>query len=249
MSITRKRLTPDESRASALEAARALLIENGPQAVTLKAVAARMGRTHANLLHHFGSAAELQGALAGNIAEQVCETIAGVVLKARQGEADPRTIVEMTFDAFDQQGAGGLCTWMIMSGNQDWVKDAPLLVLACADTLFNHNGQPNRFAQYDTGAAVENLCLQAEAMGLMAHQMGGYDADKARAAFGVPAQYTLMAMISVGYPTDPASFSAEAKERETAPRKRRELGELGLDWPGAQPERGFVGADDEQRAD
>jgi AcrR family transcriptional regulator len=119
MSITRKRLTPDESRAAALEAARALLIESGPQAVTLKAVAARMGRTHANLLHHFGSAAELQGALAGNIAEQVCETIAGVVMKARQGEADPRTIVEMTFDAFDQQGAGGLCTWMIMSGNQD----------------------------------------------------------------------------------------------------------------------------------
>ena len=25
----------------------------------------------------------------------------------------------MTFDAFDQQGAAGLCTWMIMSGNQD----------------------------------------------------------------------------------------------------------------------------------
>lgn len=119
MSITRKRLTPEESRATALEAARALLIENGPQAVTLKAVAARMGRTHANLLHHFGSAAELQGALAGNIAKQVCETIAGVVLQARRGEADPRTIVEMTFDAFDQQGAGGLCTWMIMSGNQD----------------------------------------------------------------------------------------------------------------------------------
>lgn len=123
----------------------------------------------------------------------------------------------------------------IMSGNQDWVKDAPLLVLACADTLFNHNGQPNRFAQYDTGAAVENLCLQAEAMGLMAHQMGGYDADKARAAFGVPAQYTLMAMISVGYPTDPASFSAEAKERETAPRKRRELGELFFAGSWARP--------------
>lgn len=119
MSINRKRLTPEESRAAALEAARALLIESGPQAVTLKAVAARIGRTHANLLHHFGSAAELQGALAGTIAEQVCETIAGVVLQARRGEADPRTIVEMTFDAFNQQGAGGLCTWMIMSGNQN----------------------------------------------------------------------------------------------------------------------------------
>jgi AcrR family transcriptional regulator len=119
MSITRKRYTPEESRSAALEAARALLIESGPQAVTLKAVASRMGRTHANLLHHFGSAAELQGALAGSLAEQVCATIAGVVLKARRGEADSRVIVDMTFDAFDQQGAGALCTWMIMSGNVD----------------------------------------------------------------------------------------------------------------------------------
>ncbi|WP_371858601.1 TetR family transcriptional regulator, partial [Pseudomonas sp. FW215-R2] len=48
----RKRLTPEESRDAAIDAARALLVEQGPQAVTLKAVAARIGRTHANLLHH-----------------------------------------------------------------------------------------------------------------------------------------------------------------------------------------------------
>ena len=45
-------------------------------------------------------------------------------------------------------------------GNQAWVKDAPLLLLTTADTLFNHNGQPNRWGQHDTGAAAENLCLQ-----------------------------------------------------------------------------------------
>ncbi len=60
----RRRLSQEESRTAALEAARKLLIEMGPQAVTLKAVAARIGRTHANLLHHFGSAAGLQKALA-----------------------------------------------------------------------------------------------------------------------------------------------------------------------------------------
>ncbi|MDI1294906.1 MAG: TetR/AcrR family transcriptional regulator, partial [bacterium] len=42
MSIKRTRLSPDESRLAALEAARALLIEAGPQAVTLKAVAGRI---------------------------------------------------------------------------------------------------------------------------------------------------------------------------------------------------------------
>jgi len=111
-------------------------------------------------------------------------------------------------------------------GNQGWVKDAPLLVLACADSLFNHNGQPNRWAQYDTGAAVENLCLQAEALGLMAHQMGGFDAERVRALAGVPERYTLMAMVSVGAPGDPARLGAEAVEREHAPRKRRPLAEL-----------------------
>lgn len=111
-------------------------------------------------------------------------------------------------------------------GNQGWVKDAPLLLLVCADTLFNHNGQANRWAQYDTGAAAENLCLQAEALGLMAHQMGGFDAEKIGTVAAVPPQFTPMAMIAVGYPADPATFSAEVAQRETAARKRRELGEL-----------------------
>lgn len=111
-------------------------------------------------------------------------------------------------------------------GNQAWVKDAPVLLLVCADSLFNHNQQPNRWAQYDTGAAAENLCLQAASMGLMAHQMGGFDVDVAREAFSIPAQYTLMAMISVGWPADIASLEGEVLSRETAERKRRPLNEL-----------------------
>lgn len=117
--IERKRLTPDESRTAALDAAREILIAEGPQAVTLKAVATRVGRTHANVLHHFGSALGLQKALAAMLAESVCRSIAETVVSARRGEADPRLIVDMTFDAFDQQGAGALATWMIMSGNKD----------------------------------------------------------------------------------------------------------------------------------
>ena len=117
--IERKRLTPDESRTAALDAARDILITEGPQAVTLKAVATRVGRTHANVLHHFGSALGLQKALAAMLAESVCGSIAETVVSARRGEADPRLIVDMTFDAFDQQGAGALATWMIMSGNKD----------------------------------------------------------------------------------------------------------------------------------
>lgn len=119
MATDRKRLSPDESRAAALAAAYDILLADGPQAVTLKAVAGRIGRTHANLLHHFGSALELQKALAAMLAERVCASIADTVIKARRGEGDSRGIVDWTFAAFDKQGAGALATWMIISGNKD----------------------------------------------------------------------------------------------------------------------------------
>lgn len=119
MVATRKRLSPEESRDAAMEAARALLIESGPQAVTLKAVAARIGRTHANLLHHFGSAAGLQKALAASIAETVTAEIGAAVMRSRAGDQDPREVVDLTFDAFGKGGAGALASWMILSGNQD----------------------------------------------------------------------------------------------------------------------------------
>ena len=119
MSITRRRLSPEESRSAALDAACRILLERGPQAVTLKAVAAEIGRTHANLLHHFGSAAGLQADLARSIADRVNAKIAAAVEQARTGAADARDIADMAFDAFGKGGAGALAAWMILSGNRD----------------------------------------------------------------------------------------------------------------------------------
>ena len=119
MSIRRKRLSPEESRSAAIDAARRLLIAHGPQAVTLKAVAAEVGRTRANLLHHFGSAAGLQGALARSIADSVTASIADAVERARSGEADARDIVDQAIEVFGREGAGALAAWMILTGNRD----------------------------------------------------------------------------------------------------------------------------------
>ena len=139
MSITRKRLDPEESRSAALEAARRILLDQGPQAVTLKAVSAAMGRTHANLLHHFGSAAGLQSALAGSIAERVTATIAATVERERSGQADVREIVDQTFDAFSREGAGALAAWMILSGNRDALDPILTSIRSLVDQLsFGH---------------------------------------------------------------------------------------------------------------
>jgi AcrR family transcriptional regulator len=118
MSITRRRLSPERSREAAIEAARVLLVEDGPQAVTLKAVAARIGRTHANLLHHFGSAADLQKALIADLAGTITAQIGDAAKRARAGDQDPREVVDMTFDAF-ARGAGAMASWMILTGNED----------------------------------------------------------------------------------------------------------------------------------
>ena len=115
----RKRLSPEASRSAALEAAREVLIEQGPQGVTLKAVAARIGRTHANLLHHFGSASELQRALADHIAVSICTSVARAVIAQRDGTGTAREIVDLTFDAFEKQGGGQLVSWMRLVGNVD----------------------------------------------------------------------------------------------------------------------------------
>ena len=119
MSIVRKRLSQEESRTAAIAAARQLLREEGAAAVTLKAVAARIGRTHANLLHHFGSAAGLHRALAQSIAATVAHSIQEAIGKRRRGEARVRDVVDAMFDAFRAEQVGELIGWIALTRQRE----------------------------------------------------------------------------------------------------------------------------------
>jgi len=123
----------------------------------------------------------------------------------------------------------------IVPGNQGWAKDAPVFVLICADTLFGHNQKPNRWGAYDTGAAAVSLSLPATSMGLVTHQMGGFDGEKTRAAFNIPEQFEMMSMMAVGYMADVDALDGESKERTLAPRKRKPLDELFYEGVWNQP--------------
>ena len=111
----------------------------------------------------------------------------------------------------------------LVEGNQAWAKDAPVLVLASADSIMSRNNKPNRWGQYDTGAASMSLCIQATELGLMVHQMGGFDAGKARELFSIPEQYMPMAMMTIGYQLPLNEITGEVKERELAGRSRNPL--------------------------
>jgi AcrR family transcriptional regulator len=130
-----RRLSPEASRLAALEAARQLLIETGPQAVTLKAVAGRIGRTHANLLHHFGSASGLQRDLAEYLTKGICVTIAEAIQRMQGGEMSPRQLADLIFDSFDREGAGALASWMLLSGNEDALNPVVEAIHALVDDI------------------------------------------------------------------------------------------------------------------
>ena len=153
MSIAKRRLSPEESRGMALAAARDLLIETGPQSVTLKAVASRIGRTHANLLHHFGSASGLQKALAVYLSDEVCALIADAIIKSRSGEGSARDIVDLTFDAFDKQGAAALWSWMMLTGNEDALDPIVEAIHKLVDDV-GDDGHKDREMHEDTLALV-----------------------------------------------------------------------------------------------
>ena len=118
----RQRLTQEESRAAAVAAARSLLREQGAAAITLKAVAAKIGRTHANLLHHFGSVAGLHRALAEDIAVTVSASITSAIASRRKGLATERDVVDAMFDAFARDGAGELIGWIALTRQRDALK-------------------------------------------------------------------------------------------------------------------------------
>ncbi|MDD5272191.1 MAG: nitroreductase family protein [Methylovulum sp.] len=111
----------------------------------------------------------------------------------------------------------------LVEKNRLWAKNAPILILAVAMANFTHNGQPNRLAMYDTGAASVSLSLQAAALGLVVHQMGGFDADKARLVFALPDDCTPMAMLAVGYQGEADDLDEGFKAAELAERTRASL--------------------------
>ncbi|WP_157216744.1 TetR family transcriptional regulator [Flavisphingomonas formosensis] len=117
MAIKRTRLRAADSRVAALEAAKSLLLDQGPRAVTLKAVAQRVDRTHANLLHHFGSAAGLQKALVGHLTSAIIEAIGAAVEDARRGTISYEQVVDLIFDAFGREGAAALVYALMIEGD------------------------------------------------------------------------------------------------------------------------------------
>lgn len=98
---------------------------------------------------------------------------------------------------------------------QEWVEEAPLLVIVVVRSNFLYNGKKNDWAEYDTGAAAYGMSLAATEMGLMAHQIGGFDPEQIKEEFAIPEGFTPLALIAIGYESDSASESERIRRPVT----------------------------------
>lgn len=114
----------------------------------------------------------------------------------------------------------------LAEGNQEWARNAPILMLSVAKLNFEYNGVENRHAFHDVGAASTTLAIQAADLGLFIHQMAGFDVPLAKESYGIPSGYEPVGAIALGYFGDPQTLSEKLQQRENAPRKRKPLEEF-----------------------
>jgi AcrR family transcriptional regulator len=179
----RRRRTPEEARGEALDCARRLLIVHGPDGVTLQSVAREIGVTHGNLIHHFGSAAQLQSALMGAMVRDLTKAIDSAVAHVRSDEGAARTLVDIVFDAFDQGGAGALAAWIALSNRYEHLE--PIreavgeLVAAVDDKIAAAGGEPPR--HIPSALLFITLCAFGDALiGPPLRDMLGRDPESVR---------------------------------------------------------------------
>jgi len=129
-------------------------------------------------------------------------------------------------DRFHDEANWQLVVDALAPKNQLWASNAPLLIVATTDPLFAHNGSANRWAEYDAGQATQCLCLQAEALGLSTHQMGGFNPDTLKVSLGIPESMQIMSVTALGYAGEIESLDADFQPMETAARTRKPLADI-----------------------
>lgn len=109
---------------------------------------------------------------------------------------------------------------LLVDFNKSWTHNAGALVLIISQEKTD-NGKPINSHSFDTGAAWQNMALQATSMGLVAHGMSGFDYAQAKKALHIPEGYTVEAMVALGHPGNIEDLSEQLQASEVTPSGRK----------------------------
>ena len=96
-------------------------------------------------------------------------------------------------------------------GNRRWCLNAGALIVLLSDKQASAGKH-----SFDAGCAWGYLALEAHAMGLATHAMGGFSADEARKVLNLPAHLVPECVIAVGKRADASTLPDDLREREVA---------------------------------
>lgn len=109
-----------------------------------------------------------------------------------------------------------------LSEGNYWARKAPVVVVVVTRADFGCRLSDGRdYAFFDCGLAVENLMLQACEDGLYAHPIAGYDPLEVKNAFDIPADFTVITLVPIGYPGTPDDLNDKHKAAEQSERQRK----------------------------
>lgn len=104
---------------------------------------------------------------------------------------------------------------LLAEGNRKWAATAPVIGIIFARLRFKHNDKPNRWAEFDCGAAWMALTMQARKFGLYTHGMAGFDEPRVYDTLGIPqSDYKAVCAFALGKYGDFDALPEELKERE-----------------------------------
>jgi nitroreductase len=109
--------------------------------------------------------------------------------------------------------------------NRIWAKNAYVIIISFARTLFSNSDTVNRFAFHDTGMAVTNLLLQALTLDIYVHQMGGYSTEKVKEYFRLDETIAPVAVMAAGYLGDGSDLPPHLQKRDEHRRPRKQVNE------------------------
>jgi len=119
---------------------------------------------------------------------------------------------------------------LLMDLTKVWARNAGVLLLFISHTMLSATGKVAKTNSFDTGAAWQNLALQATLKGYVVHGMQGFDYERARTALNIPDGYRVEAMAAIGKPGKKEDLPEELQKRET-PNARRPLKDTICDGP------------------
>jgi len=109
--------------------------------------------------------------------------------------------------------------------NKSWAPNASALIAVMFEKT-NEKGEVRESAPFDTGLAVGQLVLQAQAIELHTHQIGGFNKDALIAALGSPENLQPVVLVAVGKYAKDTDLPAEILQRESGNRERKALNEI-----------------------